>query len=414
LFFIDAVAEPVLEISAHYRMQWPAGTQFPAVRHRLYRYNISPFETAHVELNMSDLNKQHIEQLLSDFVDPLTGEDLVSGHCIKGIGIDADKVSVEVRLGYPAKGIAEDLATDIKSLLEADPAVASALINVDWKVIPHKVQKDLTPIKGVRNIIAVASGKGGVGKSTTSTNLALALAAEGARVGILDADIYGPSQPRMMGISGRPDSHDGKTIEPKENYGVQTMSIGYLVEEDTPMVWRGPMVTGAMQQLLNDTNWHDLDYLVVDMPPGTGDIQLTLAQQVPVSGAVIVTTPQDIALLDARRGLRMFEKVEVPVLGLVENMSTHICSNCGHEEAIFGAGGAAGMAAEDDIELLGSLPLDIRIREQADSGHPSVIAEPESDVALAYRDIARRMAARLSVQARNKNIQFPNIVIQNT
>ena len=363
---------------------------------------------------MSELSKQQIERLLTEFVDPLTGEDLVNGNCVKGIGLDGDKVALEICLGYPAKGIADDLAADIKLLLEADESVSAATVNVTWKVTPHKVQKDLTPIKGVRNIVAVASGKGGVGKSTTSTNLALALVAEGARVGILDADIYGPSQPRMMGLSGRPDSHDGKTIEPKENYGVQTMSIGYLVEEDTPMVWRGPMVTGAMQQLLNDTNWHDLDYLIVDMPPGTGDIQLTLAQQVPVSGAVIVTTPQDIALLDARRGLRMFEKVEVPVLGLIENMSTHICSQCGHEEPIFGAGGAAAMAADDKIELLGSLPLDIRIREQADSGNPTVIAEPDSDIALVYRDIARRMAAKLSVQARNMSIQFPNIVIQNT
>ena len=363
---------------------------------------------------MSELNKQVIEQCLKEFIDPLTGEDLVTGTCIKGIDIDGDTIAVEVCLGYPAKSIADDLAADIKTLLETIDQVSDARVNVVWKVIPHKVQKDLTPIKGVRNIVAIASGKGGVGKSTTCCNLALALTVEGARVGILDADIYGPSQPRMMGLSGRPDSHDGKSIEPKENYGVQTMSIGYLVEEDTPMVWRGPMVTGAMTQLLNDTNWHDLDYLLVDMPPGTGDIQLTLAQQVPVSGAVIVTTPQDIALLDARRGLRMFEKVEVPVLGLIENMSTHICSQCGHEEAIFGAGGAAAMALKDNIELLGSLPLDIQIRRQADSGKPTVIADPESDISHAYRDIARRMAARLSVQARNMSIKFPNIVIQNT
>jgi ATP-binding protein involved in chromosome partitioning len=266
----------------------------------------------------------------------------------------------------------------------------------------------------VKNILAVASGKGGVGKSTTAVNLALALAAEGAKVGILDADIYGPSQVRMLGLNGKPDSPDGHTIEPKQKYGLQAMSIGLMIEEDTPMIWRGPMVTQALQQLLNDTNWQGLDYLVIDLPPGTGDIQLTLCQRVPVSGAIIVTTPQDIALLDARKGLKMFEKVEVPVLGIVENMTTHICSNCGHEEPIFGAGGGARMAEQYGVPLLGSLPLDIRIREQTDGGRPTVIAEPDSAIAARYREIARMAAGRLALQARNKSIQFPNIVIQNT
>ncbi len=269
-------------------------------------------------------------------------------------------------------------------------------------------------MSNISSIIAVASGKGGVGKSTTSVNMALALSAEGATVGVLDADIYGPSQPRMLGISGKPESLDGKSLEPMENYGVQAMSIGFLIDEETPMIWRGPMVTQALEQLLNDTKWRGLDYLIVDLPPGTGDTQLTLAQKIPVSGAVIVTTPQDIALLDARKGLKMFEKVEVPILGIVENMSTHICSQCGHEEHIFGAGGGAAMAAENGIELLGSLPLDISIRKLTDSGSPSVVSDPDGKIAAAYRQIARKTAARLALKAKDYTASFPNIVIQNS
>jgi ATP-binding protein involved in chromosome partitioning len=276
----------------------------------------------------------------------------------------------------------------------------------------HSVQKGVKTISSIKNIIAVASGKGGVGKSTTATNLALALSAEGARVGVLDADIYGPSQPRMLGIHGKPESRDGKRLEPLVNYDIQTMSIGFLVDEETPMIWRGPMVTQALQQLLGDTNWTDLDYLVIDLPPGTGDVQLTLAQQVPVSGAVIVTTPQDIALLDARKGLKMFEKVEVPVLGIVENMSIHICSSCGHEEHIFGDGGGQRMAEDYDVDFLGALPLDKAIREQVDSGRPSVVAEPDGRIAQIYRDIARRTAAKLALRSKNYAAKFPQIVIQ--
>jgi ATP-binding protein involved in chromosome partitioning len=286
-------------------------------------------------------------------------------------------------------------------------------VSVDWEIRSHSVQKSLKPIDNVKNIIAVASGKGGVGKSTTAVNLALALAAEGARVGILDADIYGPSQPRMLGISGKPESKDGNSLEPMSSYELQAMSIGFLIEEETPMIWRGPMVTQALEQLLNDTNWSDLDYLVIDLPPGTGDTQLTLAQKVPVSGAVIVTTPQDIALLDARKGLKMFQKVEVPVLGVVENMSIHICSKCGHEEHIFGEGGGAAMAEQYGIQLLGSLPLDIHIREETDSGKPSVVADPESRISRMYREIARKTAAKLSLQAKDYAAKFPRIVIQN-
>jgi ATP-binding protein involved in chromosome partitioning len=285
---------------------------------------------------------------------------------------------------------------------------------VESRIIAHEVQKGLKPLPGVKNIIAVASGKGGVGKSTVAVNLALALSVEGANVGLLDADIYGPSQPRMLGASERPESRDGKTMEPVVSHGLQSMSIGYLIEEETPMVWRGPMVTQALEQLLRDTRWQDLDYLIIDLPPGTGDTQLTLAQKVPVSGAIIVTTPQDIALLDARKGLKMFEKVEVSVLGIVENMSIHICSQCGHEEHIFGAGGGQRMAAQYNAPFLGALPLDIRIREETDSGQPTVIAEPDSRIAGLFRDIARRASARLSLQAKNYSHKFPSIVIQNT
>jgi ATP-binding protein involved in chromosome partitioning len=284
---------------------------------------------------------------------------------------------------------------------------------MSWKVVAHSVQKSLKPIDNVKNIIAVASGKGGVGKSTTAVNLALALSAEGARVGILDADIYGPSQPRMLGITGRPESSDGNTLEPMNSYHLQAMSIGFLIDEETPMIWRGPMVTQALEQLLNDTNWSDLDYLVIDLPPGTGDTQLTLAQKVPVSGAIIVTTPQDIALLDARKGLKMFQKVEVPVLGIVENMSIHICSQCGHEEHIFGSGGGQSMADQYGIDLLGSLPLDIHIREETDSGKPTVVAQPDSRATAIYREIARKTAAKLSLQAKDYAAKFPRIVIQN-
>jgi ATP-binding protein involved in chromosome partitioning len=363
---------------------------------------------------MTPITQEHVRELLSRIVDPNSGQDLVVANSVKGIGIDGDKVAVDIVLGYPAATWADVLADQVRGALEADPSIARATVGVTWRVHPHKVQKDLTPLPNVKNILAVASGKGGVGKSTTAANLALALQAEGAKVGLLDADIYGPSIPRMLGISGKPDSKDGQHIEPKIAHGIQTMSIGFMIEEDTPMIWRGPMVTQALTQLLNETNWVDLDYLIIDLPPGTGDIQLTLCQRVPVSGAIIVTTPQDIALLDARKGLKMFEKVDVPVLGIVENMATHICSQCGHEEHVFGSGGGERMARDYHVPLLGSLPLDIRIREQADGGKPTVAADPTGKVAAAYREIARKTAAHLSLHARSKSIQFPKIVIQNT
>jgi len=294
------------------------------------------------------------------------------------------------------------------------PGVTAASVNVASKIVSHAVQRGVKLVPGIKNIIAVASGKGGVGKSTTAVNLALALAAEGASVGMLDADIYGPSQPTMLGITGRPTSVDGKSMEPMEGHGVQAMSVGFLIEADTPMVWRGPMVTQALEQLLTETRWRDLDYLVVDLPPGTGDIQLTLAQKVPVTGAVIVTTPQDIALIDARKGLKMFEKVGVPILGIVENMAIHVCSACGHAEHIFGQGGGERMCKDFDVEFLGALPLDITIREQTDSGRPTVVTDPDGKVAAIYRDIARKVAARIARQAEDRTAIFPKIVVQNT
>ncbi len=363
---------------------------------------------------MAGLEQQHIETALKAYIDPYLQTDLVSAKCIKSIAIDGQQVTVEVVLGFPAEGYQATLAAQLKTLAEAVEGVGSATINISSRIVAHAVQKGVKPLQGVKNIIAVASGKGGVGKSTTSVNLALALHAEGATVALLDADIYGPSQPRMLGVNTQPDSKDGKTLEPVTSYGLQSMSIGYLIEEDTPMIWRGPMVTQALEQLLKDTNWREVDYMIIDLPPGTGDTQLTLAQKIPVSGAVIVTTPQDIALLDARKGLKMFEKVNVPVLGVIENMSIHICSQCGHEEHIFGKGGGLQMAQENDVELLGSLPLDISIRENADTGKPSVVADPEGRIAEIYREIARRTTAQLSRKAKDYSNKFPSIMIQNT
>ncbi|WP_045224058.1 iron-sulfur cluster carrier protein ApbC [Methyloterricola oryzae] len=354
-----------------------------------------------------------VRRALSTVIDPYANSDLVTSKAVRKIEVDGSRIGIEIRLGYPAAGWKDALVGMVMDAVRAVPGVETVGVDVGWEVISHAVQKNLKPLPGVKNIVAVASGKGGVGKSTTSVNLALALAAEGGRVGILDADIYGPSQPTMLGLSGKPEILEGKGIRPKTAYGVQSMSIGYLIDDDTPMIWRGPMVTGALQQLLNDTRWEDLDYLIIDLPPGTGDIQLTLAQQIPVSGAVIVTTPQDIALMDAQKGLKMFEKVSVPVLGIIENMSVHICSNCGHEEHIFGEGGGRKMAQKYGVDLLGSLPLDIKIREQADGGHPTVVAEPEGPAAMRYREIARAMAARLALRAKDYSARFPKISIVN-
>jgi ATP-binding protein involved in chromosome partitioning len=348
---------------------------------------------------------------LKSVIDPNTGKDFVSTKSIKNITIHEGDVSFEVELGYPAKSQIPAFRKSLVAAAKGVAGVANVSVNVVSKIVPHAVQRGVALLPKVKNIVAVASGKGGVGKSTTAVNLALALAAEGASVGLLDADIYGPSQPMMMGIEGRPESDDGKTMEPLENYGVQVMSIGFLVAQDEAMIWRGPMATQALEQLLRQTNWRDLDYLIVDMPPGTGDIQLTLSQRVPMTGAVIVTTPQDIALLDAKKGIKMFEKVGVPILGIVENMAVHVCSQCGHTEHIFGADGGKKMAAEYGMSYLGALPLDIKIRLQADNGKPTVVADPDGDVATIYKAVARQMAVAIAAKNRDFSSKFPSIKI---
>ena len=362
---------------------------------------------------MSTLNDEYLKNLLSQIIDPHAGTDIVSLGWLRGVGIDGARVSVDLRAGYPIDCIRESLVRSISEALEADANIESASVNLDWRVVPHSVQGELKPLDQIKNIIAVASGKGGVGKSATAVNLALALRADGARVGVLDADIYGPSMPRMFGISGHPET-DGNRIIPQLGHGLQVMSIGFLVEEDTPMIWRGPMVTSALQQLLTETNWNGLDYLVIDLPPGTGDIQLTLAQKVPVSGTIIVTTPQDIALLDARKAVQMFRKVDMTVLGVVENMSSHICSNCGHEETIFGSGGGQRMSDEYDVPLLGSLPLAMQIRVDLDEGMPTVVADPDSELTARYREMARNTAAHLSKRPRSLSLNLPKINVLNT
>ena len=363
---------------------------------------------------MTAVTETALLEQLKTVVDPNTGKDFVSTRQLKNLKVDGSSVSFDVELGYPAKSQVDGLREMLIAAARRVPGVADVSANVTVKIVAHTVQRGLKVLPNVKNIIAVSSGKGGVGKSTVAVNLALALAAEGANVGMLDADIYGPSQPTMLGITGKPDSVDGKSLEPLVGHGIQASSIGFLIDPDQPMVWRGPMVTQALQQLLTQTNWKDLDYLIVDMPPGTGDVALTLSQQVPVTGAVIVTTPQDIALIDARKGFRMFEKVGVPIVGLVENMAIHVCSKCGHAEHIFGAGGAQKMAADFGAEVIGSLPLDIRIREQADSGRPTVIAEPDGEIAATFRAIARKVAVRIAEKAKDMSLKMPAIKVQNT
>lgn len=353
-----------------------------------------------------------IQAALANVCDAETGKSYIAAKCIKNLKVEAGLVSLDVVLGYPAQSRFAAIEQQVASVISAIEGVAGVQVNVSSQIIAHAVQPNVQLLKGVKNVIAVASGKGGVGKSTTAVNLALALAAEGAQVGLMDADIYGPSQPLLMGLEGVQPESDGQYLRPLENYGVRMMSIGSLTDPEQPMVWRGPMITQAMQQLLNDTVWGDLDYLVIDLPPGTGDIQLTLTQKVPVTGALIVTTPQDIALLDARKGLKMFEKVAVPILGIVENMSMHICSNCGHAEPIFGEGGGAKMCADYGVELLGQLPLDLSIRQSADAGKPTVVAEPDGKIAELYKAIARKTAAKIAEKAQDFSHRFPKIVIQ--
>jgi len=356
---------------------------------------------------------EEIKAALLQVIDPNTGRDLIRGKEARNIRVEGARVLLDVELGYPAASQVAPIRQLVEEALGKLPGVTGVEVNVYFKIVAHAVQRGIKLKSNVKNIIAVASGKGGVGKSTTAVNLALALSAEGARVGILDADIYGPSQPMMMGISGQPETKDGKTMEPLENHGLQVSSIGFMIDPDEPMVWRGPIVTQALQQLLDQTNWRDLDYLIVDMPPGTGDVQLTLSQKVPVTGAVIVTTPQDIALLDARKGLRMFEKVGIPILGIVENMSMHVCSNCGHAEPIFGVGGGEKMCADFGVDFLGALPLTMEIRQQTDSGKPTVVADPDGKVAEIYKAIARKVAVKVAEKARDMSSKFPSIVVQN-
>ena len=357
---------------------------------------------------------ENVQTVLRSIINPDTKIDLISSGSIKNLSVSDNNIQLEVVLGYPAKSQFQAIQDLVIAALKKIADVKNIQVNVSSDIVAHTVQRGVKLLPGVKNIIAVASGKGGVGKSTTAANLALALSAEGARVGILDADIYGPSLPMMLGISGRPETKEENTIEPMEGHGLQASSIGFLVDQDSPMVWRGPMVTSALEQLLRQTRWRDLDYLIVDMPPGTGDIQLTLSQKVPVTGAVIVTTPQDIALLDARKGLKMFEKVGVPIIGIVESMSTYICPSCGHEEHVFGSGGGQKMCSDYGVDFLGSLPLNLSIREQSDAGCPTVVAEPNGAISQVYKQIARQVAIRISVLAKDMSSKFPNIVIQNT
>ena len=357
------------------------------------------------------VTEQGLLAALTSVQDPHTGQDFVSTRALRNVQIHGGDVAFDVELGYPAKSLLPELRRSLVAAAKGVAGVENVSVNITTKVVAHAVQRGVQLLAQVKNIIAVASGKGGVGKSTTAANLALALAAEGASVGVLDADIYGPSQPMMMGINRRPESDDGKTMEPLENYGVQVMSIGFLVDQDEAMIWRGPMATQALEQLLRQTNWKDLDYLIIDMPPGTGDIQLTLSQRVPMTGALIVTTPQDIALLDAKKGIKMFEKVGVPILGIVENMAVHVCSNCGQVEHIFGADGGKKMAADYGMDYLGALPLDMSIRLQADSGKPTVVADPDGEVAQIYKKVAREVAVKIARQAKDFSSKFPTISI---
>ena len=357
------------------------------------------------------VTEQSLLAALSSVLDPHTGKDFVSSRALRNVQIHGSAVSFEVVLGYPAKSLIPALHSRLVQAAQEVAGVEQVQVHLSSQITAHAVRQGVALLPGVKNIIAVASGKGGVGKSTTAANLALALVAEGARVGVLDADIYGPSQPMMLGIEGKPESVDGKTMEPLQNHGVQVMSIGFLVDADQAMIWRGPMATQALEQLLRQTNWKDLDYLIVDMPPGTGDIQLTLSQRVPITGAVIVTTPQDIALLDAKKGIKMFENVGVPILGLVENMAAHVCSHCGHVEHIFGADGGKKMAAQYGIDYLGALPLDMQIRLQADLGRPTVVADPDGEVAHIYRTVAREVAVKIALQAKDYSAKFPTIAI---
>lgn len=358
------------------------------------------------------LERTQIEQIISKFRDPYLGQDWLSAKCVRDVLIDAEKVVLQLQLGYPLAGVEKTLEAAL--LAELQTLAPTIQLQIEWqqKLVPHPVQTGVKGLSGVKNIIAVASGKGGVGKSTTAVNLALALQQAGARVGILDADIYGPNQPHMLGVGAvKPQTNAEGKLLPVVSHGLQSMSIGYVIEQDKAMIWRGPMVSKVLQQLLFETAWDDLDYLIVDLPPGTGDVQLTMAQKIPVSGAVIVTTPQDIALLDAEKAVAMFNKVNITTLGVIENMSVHVCSQCGHVDPVFGDGGGERFANEHGVELLAQLPLDISIRRYADQGIPTVVVEPNSDIAQIYREAARKIAGRLSLRGKDYSRSFPNVVV---
>lgn len=357
------------------------------------------------------LTQHSVLDALSHVHDPHTGHDVVSSKAVRNVRINGADVAFDVVLGYPAHSLIAGLRSQCLAAVRDVPGVGSIAINVHTDIVAHSVQRGQALLPGVKNIIAVASGKGGVGKSTTAVNLALALAAEGAQVGLLDADIYGPSQPMMTGTSGELDSVDGKLMEPKQAMGLQINSIGFLVKDEQAMIWRGPMASQALEQLIRQTRWQGLDYLIVDMPPGTGDIQLTMAQKVPLTGAIIVTTPQDIALLDAKKGVTMFQKVNVPILGIVENMAVHVCSQCGHKEHVFGEDGGKKMALSYGLDYLGALPLKLSIREHADAGRPSVVAEPQGEIAVIYKTIARNVAVKIAQQGQDFSHKFPTITI---
>lgn len=363
--------------------------------------------------SISEKLQLEITEKLKQCLDPISQQNLHELKAVGNLEFKKGTLKIEINLPYPCKSLWPSLEQNMHHELTQIDEIDNLQVAFATQIVSHDAQKNLNPLKDIKNIIAVASGKGGVGKSTTSVNLALALQQEGAKVGLLDADIYGPSIPTMLNIKQKPETKDGKSMQPLEAYGLQVMSIGALIEEDSPMIWRGPIVTQTLNQLLAETNWQDLDYLVIDLPPGTGDVQLTLSQQIPVTGAIIVTTPQQVSLIDAKKGLKMFEKVEIPVLGIVENMSTHICSNCGHEEAIFGEDGGKKMAADYQVDFLGALPLDKRIREEADAGKPTVTAEPHSQIAQKYRNIAHQVSAKIGIKKRNYANLFPKIEIQN-
>ncbi|MFO1258593.1 MAG: iron-sulfur cluster carrier protein ApbC [Gammaproteobacteria bacterium] len=362
---------------------------------------------------MSELAQARIRKALSAYIDPYLHADLFDAGVFKSLEVTDTHVRVVLQFGFPLEKHRFYIENQLKLLLAELPGLPKIELVIDTKIRSHAVQPNVKAVPNIKNIIAVGSGKGGVGKSTTAVNLAIALAQLGAKVGILDADIYGPSQPTLLGVKGKPALNGDKKLIPHQSYGIQSMSIGYLVDDDTPMIWRGPMVSSTLQQLLNETAWDHLDYLIVDLPPGTGDIQLTMAQKVPVSGALIVTTPQDIALNDAVKALRMFEKVSVPILGVVQNMSMHVCERCGHQEAIFGVGGGQDMAKRYEVPFLGDLPLDSRIRQQSDEGCPSVVAERDGEIAKMYRDIAKKLAAKLSLKPINYSAAMPKIVVEN-